>query len=56
VRTVVGKGYQAAQHGVKYVYVYYPGEENGGDFRAYTFGPVDFDKPTVGALVPGEVK
>lgn len=49
---VAGKHYQPGQGNPKYNYIYitYPGEENGGDIRVYRFGPIDFTKPTVGPL------
>ncbi len=50
--SVWGKHYQPGVTGVNYIYITYPGEENGGDRRVLRFGPVDFSKATVGALAP----
>lgn len=40
-------GYYPAQHGLPYIYIFYPGEDTFGDIRAFRFGPVDFEKPTL---------
>jgi hypothetical protein len=50
---VMAKHYQPGQGNPtnNYIYITYPGEENGGDRRVYRFGPVDFTKPTLEPLV-----
>lgn len=50
--SVMGKHHQPGQGNPKhnYIYITYPGEENGQDNRVYRFGPIDFTKPTVGPL------
>jgi hypothetical protein len=47
---VMGKHHQPGRYGVGYIYITYPGEENGSDNRVYRFGPVDLAKPTVGPV------
>ena len=54
-KDVRSKVYQTAGFALPYVYLHYCGEEMGGDFRGYRVGPVDFEKPTVGPLVPDDV-
>ncbi|GBD36632.1 hypothetical protein HRbin36_01757 [bacterium HR36] len=45
IQPVRFNGFAPAQHGLPYIYIFYPGEDAFGDVRAFRFGPVDFHKP-----------